>query len=167
MRRHGPRYRVPFRRRRIGKTDYRKRRRLLRSNLPRAIVRNSNRFTRVQFATFGMQGDFVVASALSRELESYGWKHSKGTTPAAYLTGYLAGKRASKAGITKAVLDIGLHNPSQGSKVFATLKGMLDAGIEVPHSEEILPSEDRIKGKHLDEKMEADFDKVMKKLEAE
>ncbi|MFQ5884438.1 MAG: 50S ribosomal protein L18 [Thermoplasmata archaeon] len=164
---HGPRYRVPFRRRRIAKTDFRKRRKLLRSKLPRAVVRNSNRYITVQFATFGMQGDFVVASAVSKELESFGWKHSRGTTPAAYLTGYLAGKRASKAGISKAVLDIGLHNPSRGSKVFATLKGMVDAGIDVPHSEEILPSEDRIKGKHLDAKIEADFDKVMKKMEAE
>ncbi|UCD92459.1 MAG: 50S ribosomal protein L18 [Methanobacteriota archaeon] len=164
---HGPRYRVPFRRRRMGKTDFRKRKKLLTSKLPRAVVRNSNRYTRVQFATFSLKGDLVVASAISKELKSFGWKHSNGTTPAAYLTGFLAGKRASKAGLKKAVLDVGRHNPSRGSKVFASLKGMVDAGIDVPHSEEILPSEDRIKGKHLDEKIEADFDKVMKKLEAE
>lgn len=164
---HGPRYRVPFRRRRVSKTDYRHRKRLLKSGLPRAIVRKSNKYIRVQFATFDMGGDLIVASAFSKELESLGWKHSKSNTSAAYLTGYLAGQRASKAGVDKAVLDIGLHNPTKDSGVFATLKGIIDAGIDIPHSEEILPSEDRIKGKHVDEKLEADLDKVMKNMEDE
>jgi large subunit ribosomal protein L18 len=164
---HGPRYRVPFRRRKKGKTDYRHRKRLLKSGLPRAIVRQSNMYVRVQFATFDMGGDLIVASALSKELESLGWKHSKKNAPAAYLTGYLAGKRASKAGVDKAVLDIGLHNPTKDSSMFATLKGLLDAGVDIPHSEGILPDDDRIRGKNLDEKMGSDFDKVLKKLEAE
>lgn len=164
---HGPRYRVPFRRRRFSKTDYRRRKKLLKSGLPRAIVRRSNRYMRVQFATFDMGGDLIVASAISKELDSLGWKHAKNSTPAAYLTGYLAGRRASKAGVDTAVLDMGLHNPTKDSRVFATLKGILDAGIEIPHSEEILPPEERIKGKHMDEKIEADFDEVMKKMEAE
>lgn len=164
---HGPRYRVPFRRREKGKTDYRHRKRLLKSGLPRAIVRKSNMYVRVQFATFDMGGDLIVASALSKELESLGWKHSKKNAPAAYLTGYLAGKRAFKAGVDKAVLDIGLHNPTKDSSMFATLKGLLDAGVNIPHSEDILPDDDRIRGKSLDEKMGSDFDKVLKKLEAE
>ncbi|MFQ6060065.1 MAG: 50S ribosomal protein L18, partial [Thermoplasmata archaeon] len=70
---HGPRYRVPFRRRRLGKTDYRQRKRLLMSRLPRAVVRHSNRQSTVQFVTFALQGDLIVASAISKELESYGW----------------------------------------------------------------------------------------------
>ncbi len=164
---HGPRYRVPFRRRRTGKTDYRRRKKALKSGLPRAIVRRSNRYVRVQFATFDMKGDLIVASAFSKELGALGWEHSKNNTPAAYLTGYLAGKRASKAGVDKAVLDLGIHNPTKDSRVFATLKGILDAGVEIPHSEDILPSEERVKGKHLDEKIEADIDRIMKNLEAE
>jgi large subunit ribosomal protein L18 len=164
---HGPRYRVAFRRRRAGKTDYRRRRGMLKSGLPRAIVRRSNRYVRVQFATFDMRGDLIVASAISKELEALGWKHSKKNASAAYLTGYLAGKRASKAGVDKAVLDMSLYNPTKNSSVFATLKGIVDAGVDIPHSEEILPVEDRIKGKHLDEKMESDFDKILKKMEAE
>ncbi len=35
----GPRYRVNFRRRREGRTDYRQRQRLLRARVPRAVVR--------------------------------------------------------------------------------------------------------------------------------
>ena len=164
---HGPRYRVPFRRRKVSKTDYRKRKRLLKSGLPRAIVRRSNLYVRVQFATFDMGGDLIVASAISKELDSLGWKHSKKNAPAAYLTGYLAGKRASKAGVDKAVLDIGLYNPTKDSRVFATLRGIVDAGVSVPHSEDILPDDDRIRGKNIDEKMGSDFDKVLKKMEAE
>ncbi len=164
---HGPRYRVPFRRRRASKTDFRYRKGLLKSGLPRAIVRRSNRYVRVQFATFDMRGDLIVASALSKELKALGWNHSGSNTSAAYLTGYLAGKRASKAGIDKAVLDIGLHNPAKDSRVLATLKGIIDAGIEVPHDEGTLPSEERIRGKHVDEKLQTDFDNVIKNMEAE
>ena len=47
------------------------------------------------------------------------------------------------------MLDIGFHTPVHGSTVFAVLKGALDAGLKVPHSEEALPSEDRIRGEHI------------------
>jgi large subunit ribosomal protein L18 len=65
------------------------------------------------------------------------------------LAGFLCGQRAKAKGVTEAVLDIGLHSPSKGGRVFAALKGVLDAGIEVPHSEEKLPEEERIEGKHI------------------
>jgi large subunit ribosomal protein L18 len=95
-------------------------------------------------------GDEVLASANSRELtKSYGWKAPRGNVPAAYLAGFLCGQRAKAKGVTEAVLDIGLHSPSKGARVFAALKGVLDAGVEVPHSEEKLPEEERIEGKHI------------------
>ncbi len=47
------------------------------------------------------------------------------------------------------MLDIGLREPTKGGVVFAALKGLVDAGLEVPHSDEMLPSEDRITGKHM------------------
>jgi large subunit ribosomal protein L18 len=42
-----------------------------------------------------------------------------------------------------------MHEPVPGSKVFAVLKGALDAGLQIPHGEEVLPPEDRISGKHI------------------
>lgn len=39
--------------------------------------------------------------------------------------------------------------PSTGARVFAVLKGATDAGLNVPHDEEILPSDERIKGQHI------------------
>lgn len=160
----GARKKVPFRRRRDGKTDYRKRLRLLRSGLPRAIVRRSNRYVRVQIAKFEMEGDRILASAFSKELEKYGWKHSGSNTAAAYLTGLLAARRAVGKGVKRAVLDIGLHVPSRGARVFASLKGMLDGGMVISHDDKILPSEDRISGAHIGEKIMRDLNRTKKKI---
>ena len=52
-------------------------------------------------------------------------------------------------GVKKAFLDIGLHIPSKGTRVFAALKGVIDAGIEVPHGEDVFSDENRITGKHI------------------
>ena len=55
----------------------------------------------------------------------------------------------SKAnGIKEAILDIGLVAPTKGAKIFAALSGVLDAGVDVPHSEEKIVKE-RMKGEHI------------------
>ncbi|MFQ6127644.1 MAG: 50S ribosomal protein L18 [Thermoplasmata archaeon] len=161
----GPRKRVSFQRRQKGRTDYRLRSRLLRSNLPRAVVRASNRNTSVQITSFDPSGDRVLSSAVSNELKKLGWVKSTANIPAAYLTGYLAGKRAVQKGIEKAVLDIGLHDPTKGSRVFASLKGLLDAGLQIPCGEEIFPSDERIRGEHIGKNVVKRFEKVKSKME--
>lgn len=143
------RYKVKFRRRREGKTDYLKRLALLKSRKPRVVVRRTNRYVIVQFVRFREEGDEVMAYAFSKELERYGWIYGGKNLPAAYLTGYLAGLRARKAGISEAILDIGRFPSTRGSRLYAALKGVLDAGVEVPHSDEILPDEERIRGEHI------------------
>ncbi len=146
----GPRYRVPFRRRREGKTDYRSRRALVLSRLPRLAVRGTIKHMIAQIVEAKATGDEVVVSVHSRELKkTYGWKGGCGNIPAAYLTGLLCGCRATAHGVKKAVLDIGLHSPSRGARVFAALKGFLDAGVEVPHKKDVLPDETRIRGQHV------------------
>lgn len=145
-----PRYRVPFRRRREGKTDYRIRLRLLRAGRPRAVVRVTNRRILVAVTAYDASGDRVLASAESPELAAVGFPEANfRTTPAAYLTGYLAGLRAKAAGATTAVLDVGLRHPTPGGRLMGALKGLLDAGLEVPHGEKGLPSSDRLNGQHL------------------
>jgi large subunit ribosomal protein L18 len=163
----GPRYKVAFRRRREYRTDYYARKRLLRSGESRAVVRRSNRNVSVQFIDFDMGGDMIRASATTKELRKMGWEHSTSTVPAAYLVGFLAGKRALKNGIEYAVLDIGMQNPKYGGVLFAALKGMTDAGMEVPHSEDVIPAEDRILGKHIDAGIEAAVNSIKSKMEAE
>jgi len=146
----GPSYRVPFRRRREGKTDYRSRKALVLSRLPRLVTRGTLKHTIVQIIKAETTGDQVMVSAHSRELvKTYGWNGNCGNLPAAYLTGLLCGSRALVQGVKKAVLDIGLESPSRGARVFAALKGVLDAGVMVPHNESMLPDNHRISGQHI------------------
>jgi large subunit ribosomal protein L18 len=146
----GSRYCVPYRRRREGKTDYRKRKALILSRKPRRVIRGTLKNIIVQIVAAKPHGDEVLVSAHSRELlKNYGWKAPRGNLPAAYLTGLLCGLKAKAKGIKEAVLDIGLHSPTKGARVFAALKGVLDAGLSVPYGEEKLPDEDRIKGVHI------------------
>ena len=146
----GPRYRVPFRRRRKGKTNYRARRALVLSRVPRLVIRLSLKNVIVQVIEAEATGDKVIVSAHSRELaKTYGWLSNGGNIPAAYLTGLICGFKATASGVETAFLDIGLHLPSKGTRIFAALRGVLDAGVEVPHGEDILPDEDRLSGKHV------------------
>ncbi len=146
----GPSYRLPFRRRREGKTDYRSRRALVLSRLPRLVVRGTLNHTMVQMAKAETAGDLIMASAHSRELmKTYGWQGNCGNIPASYLTGLLCGFRATANGVKNAVLDIGLQSSSRGARVFAALKGTIDAGVAISHNESMLPEEPRVSGQHV------------------
>nr|MCG2895698.1 50S ribosomal protein L18 [Vulcanisaeta sp.] len=145
------RYKVKFRRRREGKTNYYKRREMIKSGLPRLVIRKTNRYIIAQVVIAKVPGDVTIVSATSKELLGFGWKGGTKNTPSAYLVGLIIGYKALLKGIKKAIPDIGLHRPTKGARVFAVIKGAVDAGLEVPHGEEILPSEDRITGKHIAE----------------
>jgi large subunit ribosomal protein L18 len=144
-----PTYKMPFRRRREGKTNYAKRLRLLSSGKPRLVARRSLKYIQAQVADYDETGDRIIASANSKELQKLGWKFSCKNTPAAYLTGLLVGRRALAAKISSAVLDTGLYGSTKGSKLYALAKGVIDAGLKVPCGEEVLPAEERIKGLHI------------------
>lgn len=147
-----PSYRVAFRRRREGKTDYQQRRSLVASGLHRMVTRGSLKNISIQLVKAEMGGDKVIVSAHSDELaKKYGWQGGGGSLPVAYLTGLLCGYKAIANGVTKAVLDLGLQAPTKGSRVFAALKGALDAGVIIPHDESKLPDEKRIQGVHVTE----------------
>lgn len=145
----GPLYRVPMRRRREGKTDYRTRLALLKSGEVRVVVRTTNRSVTVQFVTYDESGDKVAASAVSNELGELGYKTAGNNTPSAYLTGRLAASRAKAAGVASGVLDLGRAQPHKGGVVFGALKGVVDGGIEVPHGDGVFPAEERWRGEHL------------------
>ena len=162
----GPHYRVPFRRRREGRTDYRVRSKLLRGGKPRVVVRKTLNQTIVQFIVPDAKGDQVLATAQSLELKEHGWSAGTGNLPAAYLTGFLAGRRASAKGLKESILDIGMQRPSKGGRLFAALQGLLDAGVAVPLSKDVLPSKDRVRGVHIGDEIAKQFDVVKSKLEA-
>jgi len=141
--------RLPPRRRREGLTDYRMRLKLVKSGLPRLVIRKTNRYIIVQVIKCREGGDETLLTVTSKKLLEYGWRGGLKNIPASYLTGLLAGIQAKKKGIGKAIVDIGLHKPVKGSRVFAAVKGFIDAGVDVPAGEEIFPDEERIRGSHI------------------
>ncbi|HID60764.1 MAG TPA: 50S ribosomal protein L18 [Hadesarchaea archaeon] len=145
----GPRYKVQSRRKREGRTDYRQRLNLLRSGKPRLVTRISLKHVTAQVVQVAPTGDTVLASAHSKQLEKFGWKASGSNVPASYLVGLLCGYRAVKAGAGGCTLDIGTYDVAPQAKVFAVLRGAIDAGLNIPHDGRILPKEDRITGKHI------------------
>lgn len=153
-------------RRRLQKTNFRKRLALLKSGKTRLVIRKSLENIRIQFIGFNTGGDKTEASAFSAELGKLGWKSGLGNLPAAYLTGMLAGTRAKKAGIREAVFDLGLQTSTKGSRIYAALKGAVDAGLAIPHSEDILPDAERISGKHIQGRkgIEKEFAEMKEKI---
>jgi len=148
----GPSYRVPYRRRREKKTDYAARRILATSEYPRFVVRISNKTIQVQITKSEIEGDYELAKASSYELKNkYGWIASGKNIPAAYLIGYIAGKKAQEAGIERANLDLGLKRITNGNKIFAVVQGANDAGLEVPVDSDIVPSPEALNGQVIAE----------------
>jgi large subunit ribosomal protein L18 len=86
--------------------------------------------------------------------------------PAAYLTGLLIGKKAAKNKIKEAVLDSGLYPSTKGSRIYAVLKGAVDSDLKVSFDEKILPSEERIKGLHIQKfkDLPQEFEKIKQKI---
>ena len=143
---------VPLlRRRREGVTDYRARKRAITSQKPLLVVRISNKNVSSQFVKPTARGDVVLSSAHSKELVKLGWRGSPKSTPACYLLGLLAGKKAASAGLKEAVAYNGLVPFIAGSRVAALLKGVVDAGVAVPAGEEAFPSGDRLAGRSIAE----------------
>lgn len=128
----------------------------------RLVVRLSNKDVTAQIIYAQLVGDKVLCSAYSHELKNFGAKVGFTNYAACYATGLLLARRlltqlklADKyPGVKevtgedkfveapedgprpfKALLDVGLARTSTGARVFATLKGALDGGLDVPHKE--------------------------------
>jgi len=139
----------------------------------RLVVRRTNRDIVAQIVTSKIQGDIIHASAYSHELVIHGAPVGLTNYAAAYATGLLLARRmlvklglADKyEGVTeangqdfnvtaadgarrpfKAILDVGLARTTTGARVFGVLKGALDGGIDVPHSEKRFPGFSKEKG---------------------
>ena len=115
----GSNYKVPFRRRREGKTDYAARMKLVDYDKSRLVVRLSNAHATVQVIDYAPEGDITLASAVSKQLANYGYLGGASNTSAVYLTAYLCAKRA------------------------------LAKGLDIPYGEAVLPDESRINGEHV------------------
>lgn len=161
-------YKVPHKRRKEQRTDYQQRRKLLKSDDPRVVVRTSNKHTKTHISYYEREGDQNTDFTTTEELEEYGWEGHTGNLPAAYLAGYLLGKKTDEA---SAILDIGLRESREGGRIYAAIKGMNDAGLKVPVGEQAYPEEDRVRGAHIDEMRDAgveeNFQQVKENIEGE
>lgn len=140
---------VKFRRKREGLTNYKKRLRLIASGKVRVVIRRYLNNFIIQFIKFHMDGDQILLTVTVKDLKRLGWNYHGGSIPSAYLTGFLAGKKAKQFGINEGVFDKGLQPSVKGSSSYAALKGVIDAGVNVPCSKEVLPQEERIRGEHI------------------
>ncbi len=140
---------IPFKRKREGRTYYKKRFKLLLSNKHRLVVRKSLNNFQVSLIEFNAKGDRVLFTVNSSALSKLGWKGSTGNLPSAYLIGVMAGKKAIEKGVKEATLDLGFNNSIKGSRLYAALSGAIDAGLKVPANPEILPDKARLSGEHI------------------
>lgn len=156
------------RRRKENKTNYLKRLKLLKGGKPRIVFRKTNRYVIAQYALSNEAKDKIVLGITSKELIKYGWpKEFEGSLksiPAAYLTGYLIGKKIQEKKLENPIVDFGMNQTLYKTKVFGFLKGLIDSGIEVHCKKEAFPEEERILGKSLKEDFSKVFEEVKKKI---
>jgi large subunit ribosomal protein L18 len=139
-----------FRRRREGKTDYRKRKGIIVGRSPFLAVRISGKYIYAQILKAAPTGDLTLCASSSRELGSkFGWKGSAKSIPSAYLTGYYLGRLAGQNDVKTVVVYSGVGRFVHGSRIASVINGAKDAGLEIEVNEESLPEEARLKGSHI------------------
>lgn len=199
---YSKRFQVKFRRRRIGKTDYYQRTRLIlqrknKYNTPkyRFVVRRTDTRIICQIMWATIKGDKVKSYADSSELKNFGLTAGLTNYPAAYCTGLLCSRRLlalldqenaeKKIDVPKMTetfnlikeatgeyvnfkelceeknieqrpftcyLDLGLVRATNGNRVFAAVKGAVDGGIHIEHSETVFPGHGKEKEEVDDKK---------------
>ncbi len=143
--------RTQKRRRRENKTDYKARRILLVSGLPRIVVRMTNKYFILQAVESNEAQDKVLATITSKDLLKNGWdekkKGSLKSISAGYLTGILMAKQLGKG---KYIMDLGMARTYKGGRVFSVIAGLIEGGLDIPANDKVFPSEDRLMGGHND-----------------
>jgi len=150
-------------RRRENKTNYIRRRTLLKGDFLRLVVRKTNKYIILQITESIGAKDKVKYSLNTKELLKQGWpKEKKGSLKSlasAYLAGLLLGKKMQDIK-SKVILDLGLIPNTKGSRVYAVVKGVADSGINIQYNEEVVPTEEQIK-KSIGSEI---FEKIKEKL---
>lgn len=142
-------YNVEYKRKREGKTDYKQRLLMIKSRLPRFVVRKTLKHIQIQIIEYSQKGDQIKASSHTAELKKLGWKGATANTTAAYLCGMLIAKKAKDKKITDCISDLGKYTSVKGSILYAAIKGAIDGGLKIPCSPTVFPTENRIKGDHI------------------
>jgi large subunit ribosomal protein L18 len=153
-------------RRRECKTDYKSRMGMIKSNIPRVVIRKTNKYIVAQLVESKEAQDRVIFTTSSKELLKQGFDEkfsgSLKSIPAAYLTGLLMSKKMKKGTY---IVDWGLAINKFGGRISAVINGMIDGGLDVKANKKIFPSEERIKGEHLKEEVRTMISKVKENIE--
>ena len=157
---------IPKRRRRENKTDYKLRLGMLKSPLRRIVIRKSNRYISIQAVESDEAKDKVIWGITSKALLSYGWdeKHSGSlkSLPAGYLTGILFAKKIDNK--QKYIIDIGMARNIKGSRICSVIKGIIDGGVKIDVGKEIFPDEKKIEGEHQKKEIKEMLKKIKSKI---
>lgn len=141
--------RTQKRRRKENKTDYKARRIMLTSGLPRIVVRITNKYFILQAVESHEAQDKVLVTVTSKDLLKNGWsdkkKGSLKSIPAGYLTGILMAKKLGKG---KYIMDFGMARTLYGGRVFSVLAGLVEGGLDIPCNEKVFPTKERLAGEH-------------------
>ncbi len=156
-------------RRRENKTDYSLRFSLLKSKVPRIVIRRTNKYFIVQAVEVHESQDKTILGITSKDLLEQGWDKkytgSLKSVPAAYLTGILfAHKLLEKNKENKFILDLGMARHIKGNRIYAVAKGLVDGGLDINLGKEAVPSNERLNAEHLKPEVKAIFMKVKEKL---
>jgi len=135
----------------------------------RMIVRYTNKDIICQIAYARIEGDVIVCAAYAHELPNYGIKVGLTNYAASYCTGLLLARRLLKKfnidsiykgveepsgedycvedvdgqpGAFRCYLDIGLARTTTGARIFGAMKGAVDGGLDIPHSNKRFPGYD-------------------------
>jgi len=140
----------------------------------RLIVRFSNKMIVAQVAYATIEGDKIVADARSSELPRFGIKCGLTNYASSYAVGLLLARRLNQKygldetykGVEKpdgedyfiekegergafyCVLDTGLARTSSGARIFGVLKGAVDGGLDIPHSNKRFPGSNAESGEY-------------------
>ncbi|MBD3247486.1 50S ribosomal protein L18 [Candidatus Pacearchaeota archaeon] len=148
---------VAKRRRREAKTDYLKRLKLLKSEKPRLVMRRTNKYIIAQYVVSDEAKDTVKIGLSSKKLLELGWpekaKGSLKSISAAYLTGYLIGKEIIKKKLETPIIDLGMQRILHKTRIYGFIKGVVDAGLEIKCKQEAFPSQERLMGEALKNKI--------------
>ncbi|KAG5567148.1 hypothetical protein RHGRI_002646 [Rhododendron griersonianum] len=127
----------------------------------RFVVRFTNKDIVAQITSATIAGDMILAAAYAHELPHFGLEVGLTNYAAAYCTGLLLARRvlkmlemddeyqgnveatgedfsvepAESRRPFRALLDVGLIRTTTGNRVFGALKGALDGGLDIPHSD--------------------------------
>lgn len=160
------RLRISKRRRRESKTDYKSRLILLKSNKTRIAVRMSNNYITIQSIESTNAQDKVLKTISSKDLINYGWDKkfigSLKSISACYLTGLLFASQVDKK--QDYIVDFGMNKLMNGNRFYASLKGLIDGKLKIPHGEKIFPSSERLNGEHQSQEIQKMIKEVKSKI---